>query len=87
MIFRECSADYNIKLLRAPYGVAELGKLKPKGRFCVVVDGAMVYDGDKFPIAEKRMVSACKKKHKAVEKQHGRMLIGKHQIVNHRLVG
>ena len=86
MIFRKCSTGYEITLFRAPYGVAEMGVLKPKGRFCVVVMGKMVYDGDDFPKAEKRLVNACKKYHKPDEKQHGRMKLGKSKIIDRKSV-
>ena len=85
MIYRECSAGYDIKLFRSPYGVAELGGLKPKGRFCVVVMGKIVYDGDDFPKAEKRLCQACKKYHTKSQKQHGRQIIGKNKIVDKKL--
>ena len=82
MIYRKCSAGYDVKMYRAPYGAKEIEKIGkiPNGRFCVVDEGKILYEESNFGEAEDVLVAGCSDHHEEHEQQHGRFVIGKHAL-------
>ena len=91
MIIRRCSQGHRVRLHRNTTPDATRVKTYPDGAvetltypsaqydYFVEVDGTVVKRSDSFKTIEEYFVSECAKKH---GDGHGRLLVGKHHIVN-----
>ena len=91
MIIRRCSQGHRVRLHRNTTPNAVRQKTYAAGTvetltypssgydYFVEVDGTVVRRSDSFANIENYYVSECEKKH---EDGHGRVIIGKHQLVN-----
>ena len=91
MIVRRCSQGHRVRLHRnttpnavrqktyADWTVETLTYPSSRYDYFVEVDGTVVKRSDSFKTIEEYYVSECAKKH---EDGHGRVLIGKHHLLN-----
>ena len=90
MIVRKCSQGHRIRIHRNTTPNAKRVKTYPDGtvetltypssyKYFVDVDGEILKRSNSFKVIEEFYVSECAKKH---DDGHGRLIIGKHKLVN-----
>ena len=86
MRVRVCSAGHDIVLnaFGKPKAVRKLME-NTDHKFATVADGVLLYEGDKYKMAEKAMITQCKKAHATKEIQHGHFSIGHHHLIGGRV--
>ncbi|MFQ6608880.1 MAG: hypothetical protein ACE5EE_10145 [Fidelibacterota bacterium] len=76
-----CSAGYAVYMYFDAIPVSIQNKRRlPKKKYCVVVDGEVVRETDRFDYAWKKRVEACRLKHRKDEPVHTEWVLGRSGI-------